>query len=54
MVRGGMDHELAVKMIEHVLAGDYGADISPVVEQVLHRKATTFQAWAGKHFKEES
>ncbi len=53
MVRGGMDHELAAKMIEHVLAGDYGADISPVVEQVLNRKATTFQAWAGKHFKEE-
>jgi uncharacterized protein YbjT (DUF2867 family) len=53
MVRGGMDRELATKMIEHVLAGDYGADISPVVEQVLGRKATTFRAWAEKHFKEE-
>ena len=54
MVRGGMDRELAAKMIEHVLAGDYGADVSPVVEQVLGRKATTFRRWAEKHFKEES
>ncbi|WP_211767586.1 NmrA family NAD(P)-binding protein [Kutzneria sp. CA-103260] len=54
MARGGMDRELAAKMIEHVLAGDYGADISPVVEQVLGRKPTTFRDWAEKHFKEES
>lgn len=54
MARGGMDRELAAKMIEHVLAGDYGADISPVVEQVLGRPATTFRGWAENHFKEES
>jgi uncharacterized protein YbjT (DUF2867 family) len=54
MVRGGMDRELATKMIEHVLAGDYGAEISPTVEQVLGREATTFRHWAEKHFKEES
>jgi uncharacterized protein YbjT (DUF2867 family) len=54
MVRGGMDRDLAEKMIEHVLAGDYGADISPVVEQVLGRPATTFRRWAAEHFKEES
>jgi len=54
MARGGMDRELAAKMIEHVLAGDYGADISPVVEQVLGRRPITFQEWAEKHFKEES
>jgi uncharacterized protein YbjT (DUF2867 family) len=54
MVRGGMDRDLAAKMIEHVLAGDYGADISPTVENVLGRKATTFRRWAGEHFGEES
>jgi len=36
------------------LAGDYGADISPVVEQVLGRRPITFREWAEKHFKEES
>ncbi|MFI9388132.1 NAD(P)H-binding protein [Kutzneria sp. NPDC052558] len=54
MVRGGMDRELATKMIEHVLSGDYGAEISPTVAQVLGREATTFRTWAEKHFKEES
>lgn len=54
MVRGGMDRDLAEKMIEHVLAGDYGTDVSPVVEQVLGRPATTFRRWAAEHFKEES
>ena len=54
MVRGGMGRDLAEKMIEHVLSGDYGADISPVVEQVLGRRPTTFRRWAEKHFKEES
>jgi hypothetical protein len=49
-----MARDLAEKMIEHVLAGDYGADVSPVVEQVLGRPAMTFRNWASKHFKEES
>lgn len=53
MVRGGMDRDLAEKMIEHISAGDYGADLSPVVEQVLRRKPMTFRTWAEKHFKED-
>jgi uncharacterized protein YbjT (DUF2867 family) len=54
IARSGMDRGLAAAMVEHVLLGDYGAEISPVVEQVLKRKATTFREWAEKHFKEEA
>ncbi|GAA3439899.1 NAD(P)H-binding protein [Kutzneria kofuensis] len=54
IVRGGMARDIAEAMVEHVMNGDYGADISPVVEQVLGRPATTFRSWAEKHFKEES
>jgi uncharacterized protein YbjT (DUF2867 family) len=54
IVKGGMDREIAEAMVEHVLQGNYGADIVPTVEQILHRKATTFEQWAEKHFKEES
>jgi uncharacterized protein YbjT (DUF2867 family) len=54
IAKGGMGRDLAAAMVEHVLQGDYGAEISPTVEQVLNRRATTFQQWAEKHFKEEA
>ena len=54
IVRGGMDRAITEAMVEHVRQGDYGAEISPVVEDVLKRKATNFRQWAAKHFKEEA
>ncbi|MEV6608327.1 NAD(P)H-binding protein [Kutzneria sp. NPDC051319] len=53
IVRGGMERGLAEALVEHVLRGDYGAEISDATEKILERKTTTFEQWAEKHFKEE-